>query len=285
MNITATTSVTGVIGHPIAHSLSPLMHNFWIRKQNINAVYLAFDIAKEDSVTKALDGLFLSGVQGVNVTIPFKEAAFSYAEKLTDAAQQAKAVNTLYFSQGVLWGDNSDGFGFINALKVSNAEILPIIEKIVIFGAGGAARGIIQALLHYKNYHITLVNRTLEKCKAIQEEINIYYPDAVIEFTSWEACHLKLAQAELCINTTSLGLKAQDKFPEILASAKQCKFCYDIVYNPLLTPFLKQAQKFNIPVLNGLGMLIWQGSIGFEKWFGIMPEIDTTLYTLLENNI
>lgn len=259
-----------VCGHPINHSKSPAIHNFWLNKYGLSGSYESIDVTPQ-KLGDFLEGLKLAGFVGGNATIPHKEAVFSHAWRKDEAAEAIGAANTLWFEDDKLIAGNTDAYGFAANLddqipKWRNAE------RAMIFGAGGASRAIIYALLDAGIKQIDLVNRTLERAENLARIFGHR-----INAMNWETAAAAIQKADLCINSTSLGMEGQPDFPPILDQARPDALAADIVYIPSETPFLKLAKQQELVTSDGLGMLLHQAVPGFEKWFGVKPEVDSGL--------
>ena len=278
----------GVIGFPISHSLSPTIHNFYLKKYNINGTYEAFAIPNEnfeESIRNLIDQQQLSGF---NITIPHKEKIYNLCHHLSKTAQITKAVNTVIVMQnGKLFGHNSDAEGFIKNFfnhcsnyKLQNKECLVI-------GSGGASRAIIYSLISQKVAKIFITNRDREKAlKLIDDFKNFSQENSVeLEFVELKRKFDFLSEVDLIINTTSLGMINQPKLDIDISNAKKNTVVYDIVYKPLITDLLALAQKRGNKITSGIGMLIQQALIGFEAWFGKKPEVDSELEKILTQNL
>ena len=262
-----------VLGHPIGHSLSPLIHNYWIRKYGIDAEYSAIDAATERLGTTVRE-LADKGYAGFNVTLPHKTAIMEYCESIDDKARAIGAVNTVVIRDGSLYGTNTDAFGFLENLKEQCPAWRASDGPALVLGAGGAARAVLYALTEDGVPEIILANRTEEKAREMVES----FQGRNIRVLPWAQRNMAAGEARLIVNTTSLGMKGQDKL-EIDLGGTRGVVC-DIVYKPLMTEILLQAQGKNIPVVTGLGMLLHQARPAFHHWFGIMPDIDEDLVSM-----
>lgn len=261
----------GVIGHPVNHSKSPLIHNHWIAEHGLQGDYKAIDIAPnvlEAGVTTLID----EGYAGFNVTIPHKQAIINLCAEIDDVARAIGAVNTVTIQNRKLYGSNTDAFGFIQNLKSSDPDIKFGKEKIVVLGAGGAARAIVYGLMQEGAENILITNRTEEKSYDIQK----MNPD-VIHVGDWEKRSELLEGASLLVNTTSLGMRGKDELEIDLSLLPKDAIVTDIVYVPLMTDLLLQAKERGNPVVTGIGMLLHQARSAFQKWFDVLPEVTRTL--------
>ncbi len=265
-----------VCGHPIAHSRSPMIHGYWLKKYGIAGSYEAIDVAPGDAA-----GFFATlkqnGFAGGNVTIPHKEVAFSAAIRRDEAAEKIGAVNTLWFEDGVLCGGNTDARGFAANLD-ERAPGWTKAGAAVVLGAGGAARAVIQALKERGFTDIRVVNRTVSRAIELAGRFGpdvSAYPAATQEL---------LADAGLLVNTTALGMAGKDGADELPANPEKLPrhaIVTDIVYVPLETPLLSAARQRGLRTVDGLGMLLHQAVPGFERWFGTRPEVTDELRAMI----
>ena len=266
------TRLAGIMGWPVAHSLSPRLHGHWLRRYGIDGVYVPLPVPPEQ-LPQALSALPALGFAGVNLTIPHKEAAVSLVDRLSPRAQRIRAVNTVVVeADGMLSGDNTDGFGFIAALSESQVGWRAEAGPAVVLGAGGAARAVSVALLDAGVPEVRLLNRTLERARALADELG-----GSVHAVDWTARAAALDGAALLVNTTSLGMRGQPPLVLTLDSLPRTALVTDVVYTPLITPLLALAQARGNPVVDGLGMLLHQARPGFRAWFGVDPEVDDDL--------
>ncbi|TGQ74593.1 MAG: shikimate dehydrogenase [Mesorhizobium sp.] len=263
-----------VTGHPIKHSRSPKIHGHWLASLGIDGSYEAIDVAPED-FAEFLRQLQAKGYRGGNVTIPHKEAAFALVERRDEAAQQIGAVNTLWFESGTLWGGNTDGHGFAANLD-QYAPGWAGNGPAVVLGAGGAARAVIQALKQRGVGDIRIVNRTLARAQELRDRFG-----AGISAHGTAATDELLRDAGLLVNTTALGMQGNEGLPADPALLPDHALVTDIVYVPLETPLLAAARARNLRTVGGLGMLLNQAVPGFERWFGVRPEVTAELRALI----
>lgn len=268
-----------VIGWPIAHSRSPLIHNYWLKKYGINAVYERKAVEPKN-VAQFISNLPLSEFIGCNVTIPHKEAAFEAVARVDEIARRLGAVNTVYLEVGVVCGTNTDGEGFIASLRHSHPKFNLRDKTAIIVGAGGAAKAIIGALLDEGVKKIGIVNRTRQRILDLQLQFgsSIY---EIIEANLDDA----LKSCGLLVNTTSQGMEGQTPLELEIRSLNPDALVADIVYTPLETALLAKAGQQGNPVLGGLGMLLHQAVRGFELWFGVKPEVTAELYELIAADV
>lgn len=265
------TRLLGVIGHPIAHTLSPAMHNPALAWLELNIRYMAFHIHPE-KLADAVRGFKAMGMMGFNATVPHKEALLPLMDWVDPLAQRIGAVNTVAIDDdGTLRGFNSDALGFTDALAEafpSDPSKKPGETPVLVLGAGGAARGVVVGLLEAGAKHITVANRTPARAEQLVDDLTPYYPQANLSALPLEAKQLPLEESGLLVNTTLLGLQGEVIRMVALDRLPESALVYDIVYTPQETPLLQAAKKRNLAILNGLGMLIHQGARAFEIWTG-----------------
>jgi len=253
-----------VIGNPIQHSLSPKLHNHWIKENNIDAVYNKMKLNQKD--IEGVIAEFKSGkIDGINVTIPFKKSVIHFLDEMTPLAKEAQSVNTIFKKANKIIGDNTDIGGFEQSLKHINYNVQN--KKVFILGAGGVATSIILALKRLGASKITLSNRTKEKA----EELKKIYSD--LEIIDWG----EIPDFNMIINATSLGLKNDDDISLNYAAIGPNKLFYDIIYNPRKTNFLSKAKQFGNQIENGKMMFIYQAQLAFKIWHGIVPKVNNNL--------
>ena len=267
-----------VIGHPVAQSLSPLIHNHWIAEYGYDAQYEAVDIAPEnlhDQIRSMIDDDYI----GFNVTIPHKMAVMDLCDMVDDTARRIGAVNMMAVNDaGQLCGFNTDVFGFIQNIRDQQPDFDFTSGGAVVLGAGGAARAVVAGLLDAGVPGITITNRTRSKAEDIAADFGI-------GVTDWEDRSEALPNAALLVNTTSLGMTGQPSLDMDLMSLPQHALVTDIVYKPLMTDLLLMASSRDHKIVTGLGMLLQQARPSFAKWFGVMPEIDEKLQQKITENI
>ncbi|MBB3906933.1 shikimate dehydrogenase [Anoxybacillus rupiensis] len=259
----------GVIGCPVHHSLSPLMHNGVFQQLGIEAYYHAFHVEK-DQLPAAIQGLKALGIAGANVTIPHKTAVMPLLDEIDEMAQRIGAVNTIVNENGRLIGYNTDGPGFVRALCEETKTVIKG-KRILLVGAGGAARGIYFALASEQAARIDICNRTRSTATQLIEEADVSIDSSVY---SIEEAEKHLDEYEIIINTTPVGLYPNvEAMPLSLDRLEADTVVSDIIYNPLETKWLQEARQKRAIVQNGVGMFIYQGALAFEKWTGIFPDV------------
>jgi shikimate dehydrogenase len=264
-----------VIGHPVAHSRSPLIHNHWLSTHGIQGEYVREDIAPAE-IDAFLKAFPQSGYIGGNVTVPHKEIAFAAATKRDAVAEALGAVNTLWHENGKLLGANTDVYGFLAQLDESVPGWLARTKIALVLGAGGSARAAIYGLLERSVETILVANRTSARAEQLaahfQKRIT---PIAIRDVPS------RLAEVDLLVNTTTLGMRGEPPLEIDLAMLKRRALVYDFVYAPLETPLLARARARGHPAIDGLGMLLHQAVPAFERWFGVRPEVTPELRALV----
>jgi len=262
-----------VTGDPISHSRSPIIHHYWLTTYNIDGRYDAILNTIED-FPFFIKNLSHKNFCGGNVTLPHKETAFRLADCCDEAAQAIGAANTLWLDDGRLYATNTDSYGFLANLD----DALPgwSAKTAVVLGAGGAARSIIHALKVRHCQKIVVFNRTLARALMLKKTFG-----EIIDVQPWENRQNFVKVADLIVNTTSVEMEHQPDMYETplleLGDARPTTIVTDVVYTPLFTPFLKHAKSLGLPIVDGLGMLLHQAVPGFEKWFGIRPDVTSQL--------
>ena len=258
-----------VIGNPITHSLSPKLHNYWIKQNNIDAIY-----DKKKLNENELDNLIIDikerNISGVNVTVPFKNSIIPFLDELSDESNKTQSVNTIYLKDKKVIGHNTDIEGFENSIKKIKFDYKN--KKIFILGAGGVVPSIVYASMKMKSSEIFISNRTSEKAEKIKNIFNN------IKLVSWG----DVPDFDVIINATSLGLNQEDKINLDLTQIGKNKLFYDVIYNPTETNFLKKAKKLGNKCENGKLMFIYQAFSAFKLWHGIEPSINNETIRLLD---
>ncbi|SCY44385.1 shikimate dehydrogenase [Microvirga guangxiensis] len=269
-----------IVGHPIKHSRSPLIHGFWLKQHGITGSYERIDV-EPVNFGNFLNSFHGQGFAGGNVTIPHKEAAFAGVARKTGRAERLKAVNTIWIENGELWGDNTDVLGFMTNLDLTlGTGWEQDVDIALILGAGGAARGIVAGLQDRPIKRIFIVNRTIAKAEELVRDL-ARYGSVELKALSWEDLDQALGRSQLIVNTTSLGMAGQAPLHLDLAKAPGKAIVSDIVYVPLKTPLLAAAEAHGLRIVDGLGMLLHQAVPGFERWFGVKPEVTPELRALI----
>lgn len=268
-----------VIGWPIAQSRSPLIHGYWLRKYGIEGFYTKEPVEPKDLVT-FLATMKERGFLGCNVTVPHKERAFGSADIKDASAVAIGAANTLWFEGDALACTNTDTYGFMANLDWRAPGWRAVDGPVLVLGAGGSARAVVYGLLDSGRSDIRVFNRTLDRAEDIARHFG-----AGVSARAWDVRNNHVGEASLIVNTTTLGMNGVGD-PEIdFRSAKKDAVVADLVYVPLETPLLKSARTHGLVGVDGLGMLLHQAVPGFEKWFGVRPEVSSELYTLVADHI
>lgn len=261
--------LAGVIGSPVAHSKSPRMHGHWLKRYGIPGFYIPMDIGSAD-LEAALQTLPKLGFVGVNVTIPHKEHVLSLADLVTDRAALIGSANTLIFRKdGKVHADNTDGYGFIENLRSGAPDWDAKAGPASVIGAGGAARAVIAALIEAGAPEIRLTNRTRSRADALQREFG-----GKVTVFDWVQAGNTFEGAATIVNASSLGMSGKTEMRIPLDAMSRNAVVTDLVYTPLITPLLQHATSIGCRTVDGLGMLLYQGVPGFERWFGMRPEVD-----------
>lgn len=264
--------LAGVIGTPIAHSRSPRLHQFWLRKYGLPGHYIPMDVASAD-LEEAVRFLPKLGFVGVNVTIPHKEHVMSIADLVSDRAALIGSVNTLIFRpDGKIHGDNTDGYGFMQNLHQNQPDWNPSAGPAAVIGAGGAARAVLSSLLDAGASEIRLTNRTRNRADALQRE----FGQKIIVY-DWVQAGNMLEGAATIVNASSLGMVGKPEMRIPLDGIGKSAVVTDLVYTPLDTPLIAYARSLGCRTVDGLGMLLHQAVPGFERWFGMKPDVDEEL--------
>ncbi len=258
-----------VIGNPIEHSLSPKLHNYWIKKHNINAIYEKKKI-REDEIKIVITEIKEKKIDGINVTVPYKKKVIPFLDKLSLEAENTQSVNTIYLENNKLIGHNTDIDGFELGIKKINYNISN--KKIFILGAGGVVPSIIYALNKMKVSEIIIANRTREKAENLK---NLFNELKIIEWG-------EIPDFDMIINATSIGLKKDDEINLNFSSIGKNKFFYDVIYNPKETNFLKTGKKLGNITENGKLMFIYQAISAFNIWHGVRPVVNDEVIKFLD---
>ena len=265
------------MGWPVAHSRSPLIHNYWLQKHGLAGSYVQLAV-QPDKLAMALPGLAALGFKGCNVTIPHKVDALKLVHEADQNAGRVGAVNTVIVQpDGSLRGMNTDGFGYIQSLLDAHPHWRADAGPVVVLGAGGAARAVVLALAEHGAKEIRLINRTFDKAQAMAAEFG-----APVKAVPWDQRHAALDGAAMLVNTTSQGMHGYPPQDIDLSALPTHALVSDIIYAPLETGLLLAAKARGNPVVGGLGMLLNQARPAFEAWFGVLPDITPELRQLVE---
>ena len=261
-----------VIGDPIKHSLSPILHNYWFSKYKVNSLYLKKKV-KRKNLGKIIKDIKEKIYDGANITLPFKSSIIPYVDIITPIVRKTNSINTVYFKNGKLFGDNTDVFGFYYGIL---SKIKKKCTKVLIIGAGGVTSSVIVALKKkWRLKKIYVANRNPRKSFILKRRFG-----KVIEVVKFRNLQIFKDNIDLVINTSSLGLKPKDKI-KLNFSQFKMKIFVDLIYNPELTLFLKTAKKFKNHIFSGLSMFIYQAQKSFEIWTNILPKVNPGTYELL----
>jgi shikimate dehydrogenase len=262
----------GVIGWPVEHSRSPAIHNHWLKHYGIEGSYEAVPVRPQD-LEAFLGSLRRHGYAGANVTLPHKEHALRVADTADAAAKAIGAANTLWLdAAGRLHASNTDAYGFMTNLEQQAPGWNKKRRPVVVLGAGGAARAILYGLIEAGASKILLSNRTIDRAEALAQSFG-----AIVQIVDWDDRNASLAGCGLLVNATSLGMTGQPPLDVELTALPSDAVVADIVYNPLRTPLLAAARARGNRAVDGLGMLLYQAVPGFERWFGVRPEVTPEL--------
>ncbi len=264
-----------VIGYPVAHSRSPLIHGYWLREHKIDGEYTRREVKPED-IDQFLKSFSKQNLAGCNVTLPHKEAAARNVGAATPVVRALGVANTLWLQDGILHGDNTDVAGFLAHLDDTIPGWDTKTNHAVVLGAGGAARSIVYALHERGVKKISIVNRSRERAEQLVNETKIESSIA-----GFDQVGSLISSADLLVNTTSLGMKGQPPLEIDVSNLKAGAAVCDIVYVPLETELLRKARARGHPVVDGLGMLLHQAVPGFERWFGVRPKVTKELRDLI----
>lgn len=270
----------GLIGWPIGHSRSPMLHGYWLRRYAIDGAYIPLPVAP-GRLADALRGLVALGFAGCNVTIPHKEEAARLVDRLDPVGARMGAINLIVVEpDGSLSGYNKDGFGFIENLRDGEPGWRAAAGPAVVLGAGGGARSVVASLIDEGAPEIRLLNRTRARAEALAGAFG-----GPVRVLDWPERHAALAGAALLVNTTNQGMQGQPALDLCLDALPRSALVCDIVYNPLQTPLLAAAAARGHRLVNGLGMLLHQARPAFEAWFGVAPAITPELRASIEATI
>ena len=268
--------LVAVLGSPVAHSKSPLLHGFWLKKFGISGHYVPIDVTATD-LELVLKNLPKMGFVGANVTLPHKEKILSIADQISDRAALIGAANTLVFQpDGKLYADNTDGYGFIENIRQHAPDWRATDGPALVLGAGGAARAIVSALLEAGAPEVYISNRTRSRADQIKSDFG-----ARVSVVEWVKAATEIEHTHTLVNTTSLGMTGKPALNISLQGLRPETLVTDIVYTPLETEFLQAARSKGSTVVDGLGMLIHQAVPGFERWFGQKPVVDQEIRDIL----
>ena len=264
--------LAGVMGWPVAHSRSPLIHNHWIEQHGLDGRYVLLPVQPQ-RLDRAIAGLAALGFAGCNVTIPHKVAAMALVDEVDPVARRIGALNTIVVGpDGRTRGTNNDGRGYLHSLREAHPAWQAGAAPVTVLGCGGGARAVIVSLIDAGVPELRVCNRSFDKAQALAEEMG-----PVVRALPWEQRHEALAGAGLLVNTTNQGMHGQPPLDIALDALPRGAVVSDLVYVPLETPLLAAARARGHPVVDGLGMLMHQARPAFEAWFGVLPEVTPEL--------
>ncbi len=271
--------IFGIIGNPISHSLSPIIHNYWFKKYEINAQYNLFNI-QEDEIKNTISKIKNKEIQGINVTLPYKKSVIPYLSKTINDAKDTHSVNTIFLDKEEnLIGENTDVFGFQAGYLEALSDEAKKNKKALVIGAGGVAPSIILALNKSSINNVSLVNRTYEKSLFLKRKFEN------LQIIKWDNLSNEIENFDIVINATSLGLTGGENFNLKLPDIKKKLLYIDTIYNPAQTKMILNFKEKKIKTYNGLNMLIYQAQKSFYLWNKVNPEVDDILIDLLETNL
>ena len=261
----------GIIGKPLSHSLSPVLHNYWFKKNNLKFNYSLIEIEKHQ-IEEVINKIRTKELYGINVTVPYKQEVIPHLDLIINDSKETSSVNTIYLNnENKVVGENTDVYGFEQSFinKLDSANIME--KSFLILGSGGVTPSLIYALNKKKIKKIFISNRTIQKAKDIKNKFSF------VEIIPWERINKKSEEVDVIINTTSLGMKNGSEFERLIDKFKPDLVYYDIIYNPLETHMLKNFKDKKIRTFNGLEMFLFQGQKSFFLWNKIFPKVDEEL--------
>ena len=269
--------LAGIIGMPVAHSRSPVIHNYWLKAHGIRGSYVPLAV-KPERLDDALRGLVALGFRGCNVTMPHKQTAIAQLTRVNETARRIGAVNTIVVeADGTLSGFNNDGNGFVQSLRDAKADWRGDAGPILLLGAGGASRAVLVALLENGAREIRIANRTAENAEAIAKEFG-----SAISTVAWDNRAAALSDVALLVNCTDRGMVGKGALEIDLSRLTPATLTADLIYTPLETPFLAEARARGCVTVNGLGLLLNQARLAFKASFGVMPDVTPKLIKAIE---
>lgn len=276
------TKILGVFGHPVSHSLSPLMQNAAIEALNIDYIYVPFHVLPEN-LEQAVQGVRALNIAGVNVTIPHKEQIIQYLDEVSEYSKQIRSVNTVINDNGRLKGDTTDGLGFLKSAEAQWGKIDG--SRVLVLGAGGAAKAICFALARV-GCNIVIANRTLKRAEELSEGLQVAYGSSISRAVGlqMEVVEEEIRQVDMVVNTTSVGMYpgvSETPLPSCLLRSNL--MVYDLIYNPLKTRLVGEAQAKGARAMTGLKMLVYQGALSLEMWTGRKIPVDVMEEALIKH--
>ena len=269
----------GIIGNPLSHSLSPILHNFWFKKNNLKANYSLIEIDKRQ-IKDIINKIRAKELQGINVTVPYKQDVIPYVDLVINDAKETSSINTIYLNkENKIVGENTDVYGFEQSFikKLNNKELTN--KNFLILGAGGVAPSLIYALIKKKISKIFISNRTLQKAENIKKKFSL------VEIILWEKIWQTTEKMDIIINATSLGMKNSPDFNMLIKKYKPGLIYYDVIYNPQETKMLKFLKENKVKTFNGLDMFLFQGQKSFYLWNKITPKVDKEITKKIITNL
>ncbi|MEQ9619133.1 MAG: shikimate dehydrogenase [Deltaproteobacteria bacterium] len=282
MKVKATTNVYGIFGHPVRHSLSPVMHNSAFEALGLDCVYAAFDVNPED-IGQAAEAIRALGIKGINITIPHKESIIPFLDEIAPDAKHTGAVNTVMNSDGKLSGFNTDVGGFLRAAR-EDLDFKPDGSNVLLLGAGGAARAVMSAFCMNGAKRICIANRTLGKAENLGAVFRSHFKNVEIEAVALndeEKIKSRVFDTDIIVNSTSAGMEGAGALELPLESLKESAVVYDLVYKPPVTKLVEEARKNGHKASGGLSMLLYQGAESFEIWTGMDAPVDVMKKAIL----
>jgi shikimate dehydrogenase len=269
--------LAGVIGMPVAHSRSPVIHNYWLKAHGMRGAYVPLAVGPE-RLEDALRGLVALGFRGCNVTMPHKQTAMPLLDRVNETARRIGAVNTIVVEEdGTLSGFNNDGNGFVQSLRDARPDWRGDAGPILLLGAGGASRAVVVALLENGAREIRIANRTADKAQALASDFG-----SAIRTVAWGDRGAALGDVALLVNCTDRGMVGKSALEIDLSRLRPETLTVDLIYTPLETPFLADARARGCVTVNGLGLLLNQARLAFKAWFGILPDVTPALIKAIE---
>ena len=269
----------GIIGKPLSHSLSPILHNFWFKKNNLKANYSLIEIEKKQ-INDVINKIRAKELHGINVTVPYKQEVIPYLDLIINDAKETSSINTIYLNNdNKIVGENTDVYGFEQSFinKLTNGNLTENI--FLILGAGGVSPSLIYALVRKKIKKVFISNRTLKKAENLKKKFPF------IEIIPWEEIAQKSKDMDVIINATSLGMKNSPDFETLIKKFKSGLVYYDVIYNPLETKMLKNFKENKVRTFNGLEMFLFQGQKSFSLWNKINPAVDDEVKKIIISNL
>ena len=269
----------GIMGKPLSHSLSPTLHNFWFKKNNLKAKYSLIEVEKKQ-IRDIINKIRTKDLHGINITVPYKQEVIPYLDLVVNDAKETSSINTVYLNnENKIVGENTDVYGFEQSFVNKLIDENLIEKKFMILGAGGVTPSLIYALKKRGIKKVFISNRTLQKA----ENIKVKFP--YVEIISWEEIYQKSEDMDVIVNATSLGMKNSPDFETFFKKLKSSLVYYDVIYNPLETKMLKNLKENKVKTFNGLEMFLFQGQKSFSIWNKITPPVDEEIKKIIISNL